>query len=109
MIAALAAFAFIVAYDNIVDYDSNYEFVRHVLSMDTTFPNNALMGRAITDKRIWTIAYSAIIAVEALTCLLLGFGRYCCDGGRHVFCAALNRDAVRRGESGHQSCGDIAV
>ncbi len=50
MIAALAAFAFIVAYDNFVDYDSNYEFVRHVLSMDTTFPNNALMGRAITDK-----------------------------------------------------------
>ena len=74
MIAALAAFAFIVAYDNIVDYDSNYEFVRHVLSMDTTFPNNALMGRAITDKRIWTIAYSAIIAVEALTCLLLSAG-----------------------------------
>ncbi len=71
MIAALAAFAFIVAYDNIVDYDSNYEFVRHVLSMDTTVPNNALMGRAITDERIWTIAYSAIIAVEGLTGLLL--------------------------------------
>src|ERR1700726_2086928 len=74
MIAALAVFAFIVAYDNIVDYDSNYEFVRHVLSMDTTFPNNALMGRAITDKRIWTIAYAAIIAFEALTCLLLAVG-----------------------------------
>ena len=74
MIAALAAFAFIVAYDNVVDYNSNYEFVRHVLSMDTTFPNNALMGRAITDQRIWTIAYAAIIAVEALTCLLLSIG-----------------------------------
>jgi len=71
MIAALAAFAFIVAYDNIVDYDSNYEFVRHVLSMDTTVPNNTLMGRAITDERIWTIAYAAIIAVEGLTGLLL--------------------------------------
>jgi predicted small integral membrane protein len=74
MIAALAAFAFVVAYDNLVDYDSNYEFVRHVLSMDTTFPNNGLMGRAITDTRIWTIAYWAIIAVEALTCLLLSAG-----------------------------------
>src|SRR5580704_8371509 len=74
MIAALAAFAFIVTYDNVVDYDSNYEFVRHVLSMDTTFPNNALMGRAITDKRIWTIAYLAIIAAEAMTCLLLSVG-----------------------------------
>jgi predicted small integral membrane protein len=37
MIAALAAYALIVAYNNIVDYGSNYEFVSHVLSMDTTF------------------------------------------------------------------------
>jgi predicted small integral membrane protein len=44
-IAALGAYALIVAYDNIVDYGSNYEFVRHVLSMDTTFPGNALMHR----------------------------------------------------------------
>ena len=38
MIAALAAFAFIVAYDNIVVDNSNYEFVRHVLSMDAIYP-----------------------------------------------------------------------
>jgi predicted small integral membrane protein len=50
LIAALAAYAAIVAYDNIVDYGSNYEFVRHVLSMDTTFPGNALMHRAIADQ-----------------------------------------------------------
>jgi Predicted small integral membrane protein (DUF2165) len=37
VIAALAAFAFIVTYDNIFDYNSSYEFVRHVLSMETTF------------------------------------------------------------------------
>jgi predicted small integral membrane protein len=74
MIGSLAAFAFIVAYDNIVDYDSNYEFVRHVLSMDTTFPGNALTDRAITDPRIWEVAYAAIIAAEGLTCLLLTIG-----------------------------------
>jgi len=34
MIAALAAFAFLVAYDKIVDYGANYEFLRHVQSMD---------------------------------------------------------------------------
>ncbi len=39
--------------------------------MDTTFPNNALKHRAITDPRLWTAAYIAIIAMEALTCLLL--------------------------------------
>ena len=71
MTAALAAFAFIVTYDNLIDYGSNYEFVKHVLSMDTTFPGNKLMDRAITDPRIWTLAYAAIIAAEGLTFLLL--------------------------------------
>jgi predicted small integral membrane protein len=74
LIASLAAYAIIVAYDNIVDYGSNYEFVRHVLSMDTTFPGNALMHRAITDKGAWAAAYGLIIATEALTGLLLVVG-----------------------------------
>ena len=74
LIAALAAFAGIVAYDNIVDYGSNYAFVKHVLSMDTTFPGNALMHRAITDESVWAAAYGLIIATEALTALLLAIG-----------------------------------
>jgi predicted small integral membrane protein len=74
MVAALGAFAFIVIYDNIVDYGSNYEFVRHVLSMDTTFSGNALMDRAVTNERIWKAAYAAIIVAEGLTCLLLCIG-----------------------------------
>lgn len=71
MTAALAAFAFIVTYDNIVDYGTNYEFVKHVLSMDTTFPGNKLMGRAVTDPRLWTLGYAAIIAVEGVVFILL--------------------------------------
>jgi predicted small integral membrane protein len=74
IIGSLAAFAFIVAYDNVVDYGSNYEFVRHVLRMDTTFPGNALMHRAIADERIWRAAYASIIAMEGLTALLLALG-----------------------------------
>jgi len=73
-IAALAAYALIVAYDNIVDYGTNYEFVRHVLSMDTTFPGNALMHRAVADETIWRAAYALIIATEGLTGLLLAGG-----------------------------------
>ncbi|MEA2725988.1 MAG: hypothetical protein QOF70_463, partial [Acetobacteraceae bacterium] len=42
MVASLAAFALIVTFDNVTDYASNFEFVRHVLAMDTTFANNAL-------------------------------------------------------------------
>jgi predicted small integral membrane protein len=74
IIAALAAYALLVAYNNVVDYGSNYAFVRHVLSMDTTFPGNALMHRAISDETAWRWAYAAIIAAEWLTGLLLAFG-----------------------------------
>ena len=74
MTASLAAFAFIVTYDNLVDYGTNYEFVKHVLSMDTTFPGNKLTGRAITSPTLWNVFYGAIIAAEALTCVLLGIG-----------------------------------
>jgi len=74
MIAALAAYALIVAYDNIVDYGSNYDFVKHVLSMDTTFPSNALRQRAISDASIWRLAYELIIGIEWLTGVLLTVG-----------------------------------
>ena len=74
MIGSLAAYAFIVAYDNIVDFGSNYQFVRHVLSMDTTFPGNTLMHRAITNESIWRAAYALIIVMEGLTAMLLGLG-----------------------------------
>lgn len=63
----LAAFGLLVAMDNVIDYGTNYAFVQHVFSMDTTFPGNGLMGRAVTDPSIWRLGYAAIIAGEALT------------------------------------------
>jgi predicted small integral membrane protein len=74
LVGALASYVFIIAYDNIVDYDSNYQFVRHVLSMDTTFPDNALIHRAITNERVWSKVYALIIAWGWLTSLLLIIG-----------------------------------
>jgi len=73
-VAALAAFALLVAYNNVVDYDSNYQFVRHVLSMDTIFPDSVLRSRAIDSETIWRAAYALIIAAEALTGFLLALG-----------------------------------
>jgi predicted small integral membrane protein len=69
MVASLAAFTFIVTFDNIMDYGSNFAFVSHVLSMDTTLPDNSLRYRAITDRLLWRIAYDFIIFSEALTCI----------------------------------------
>jgi predicted small integral membrane protein len=70
----LAAFALVVAYDNLVDYGSNFAFVQHVLSMDTTFRENALLDRAITRPWMWHVGYLLIIAGEAATGILLLFG-----------------------------------
>src|SRR4051794_41840779 len=72
MVAGLALFALLVAADNVADYGSNEAFVRHVLAMDTTFPQNALRWRAITDPALQTAAYWLIIAAEALTGVLFG-------------------------------------
>jgi predicted small integral membrane protein len=70
MCLCLAVFAFMVTFGNITDYGSNFAFVQHVLSMDTTFPGNALMYRAITNPALWAAGYWLIIAGEGLTCLL---------------------------------------
>src|SRR5215470_18834442 len=47
LVCALAFYYTLVVLDNIIDYDSNFQFVRHVLMMDSTFPGNHLIWRAI--------------------------------------------------------------
>lgn len=74
MVASLAAFAFIVTFDNVTDYAVNFAFVQHVLSMDTTFPGNVLLYRAVTRPPLWNLAYLSIIAAEGLTCAALTAG-----------------------------------
>lgn len=70
-------FALIVAVNNVIDYGSNFQFVQKVLSMETTFPDNALLGRAINIPALHHIAYNFIIAFEFLIAFLclLGCGR----------------------------------
>jgi predicted small integral membrane protein len=70
MAACLALFCLLVAFDNLTDYGTNYLFVQHVMSMDTTYPGNALMYRAVTNPTLWQLAYGLIIAAEAVTGIL---------------------------------------
>jgi predicted small integral membrane protein len=70
MSLALASFCLLVAFDNLTDYGTNYLFVQHVLSMDTTFPGNALMYRSITNPVLWQLGYALIIAAEGVTGIL---------------------------------------
>jgi predicted small integral membrane protein len=61
----------LVTVDNLVDYDTNYAFVQHVLAMDTTFRSPSLMWRAITGPGFATVAYLVVIIWEVATSALL--------------------------------------
>jgi predicted small integral membrane protein len=67
MVASIALFFTLVAYDNFIDYNSNWLFVKHVLSMDTTFRDPVILYRAITQPSTQTFAYNMIIAWQVLT------------------------------------------
>ncbi len=75
VITALSSvFLLVVVFGNLTDPNSNYQFVRHVLSMDTTFPGNAAMYRAIHEPLLHKAFFASIICWEALTCVLIGAG-----------------------------------
>lgn len=74
LVFALALFYFFVVLNNLTDYDSNYQYIRHVLSMDSIFPGNHAMWRAINSPLWHTAFYLAIIAWEFVTMMLLGWG-----------------------------------
>jgi predicted small integral membrane protein len=74
LVAAVALFVTLVVFNNLTDYFSNYHFVEHVLSMDTTFPGNNGMWRAIRLADADTIFYWAIIGWEIVTGLLCWWG-----------------------------------
>jgi predicted small integral membrane protein len=74
LLAAIALFYTLVVFNNLTDFDSNYQFVRHVLSMDSTFPGNHGMWRALTAPVWHLIFYWSIIAWEFTTMVLLWCG-----------------------------------
>src|ERR1700745_2375742 len=94
LVFAIAVFYTILVLNNITDYGSNYEFVRHVLMMDSTFPGNHGMWRAVNSPLVHTVFYIGIIAWESVTMLLCWWAGvrllkpYRADGAQ--FAAALN-------------------
>ncbi len=91
MSLVLAAFCLLVTFDNITDYGTNYLFVQHVMSMDTTYPGNALMYRSITNPVLWRAAYAAIIVAEGITGILYLAGAIRLFQARNAPAACFNR------------------
>jgi predicted small integral membrane protein len=76
LVFGVAIFYTLVVFNNITDYDSNYQFVRHVMMMDDTFPGNHGMWRAIHSPLLHTAFYLSVIAWESITMLLCWWGGF---------------------------------
>lgn len=74
MVASIALFFSLIAFNNLIDFRSNFLFVQHVLSMDTTFHEPSLIGRSITNPNLQKYAYDFIIAWEVLTAIVCWVG-----------------------------------
>ncbi len=74
LVLAVAFYYTLVVLNNTTDYASNHQFIRHVLMMDSTFPNNSAMWRAINSPSIHTLFYVTIIAWESFTMILCWWG-----------------------------------
>jgi predicted small integral membrane protein len=71
LLFALGFYYTLVVFNNTNDYNTNLTFVRHVLLMDTTFPGNHGMWRAIHSPAIPMLFFGSIVCWESLTGLLL--------------------------------------
>jgi len=79
MVLAFALYASLVAFGNLTDYNSNFTLVAHVLMMDTTFPGNQGLWRAVHSPLAHHAVYGFIIGTEiaiATLCWLGGFRLY---------------------------------
>ncbi|MFP4283364.1 MAG: DUF2165 family protein [Opitutales bacterium] len=85
--AVSAFFFFLVVFNNLTDFRSNFLFVENVLGMGTTFEGNKLMWRAIESPVVHHLFYFSIIAWEALTCGVIAWGTWKLWQARHASAA----------------------
>jgi predicted small integral membrane protein len=90
-VAAIALFASLVTFGNVTDYNTNFAFVEHVLSMDTIFAFSTIKYRAITSPTLHHAAYDLIIAVEAVIAVLCWIGAAALVRRLRADAAAFNR------------------
>ena len=91
LVATIGVFLLLVVFNNVTDYGSNYAFVLHVLAMDTTFPGNGELWRAIDSVPVYHAFYASIILWEAAACVLILAGAWKLYRSRSESAAAFNR------------------
>lgn len=74
LLAGIGLYYTLAALDNLTDFGSNYQFVRHVMLMDSTFPGNHEMWRAMGWPAMHLVFYWSIIVWEIATMVALWWG-----------------------------------
>lgn len=69
--AITALYYLLVAFGNVTDYRTNFDFVDNVFDMGTTFDDEHLMWRRIRNNGLVSIAYIGVIIWESLIALVL--------------------------------------
>jgi predicted small integral membrane protein len=86
-IFSIGMMALIVVIGNLTDYYTNYQFVEHVLKMDTTFPDANIHYRSIDNPVLVHIGYIFIIAMEIMM-------TFCCLKGSSILFKNVKSDAI---------------
>ncbi|HTQ96755.1 MAG TPA: DUF2165 domain-containing protein [Candidatus Acidoferrum sp.] len=87
LVFAVAFYTSLIVLNNLSDYDSNFQFVRHVLMMESTFPENHGMWRALNGPAWQILFYWTIILWELAAAVLCWWGglrlsRACSKGSK---------------------------
>lgn len=82
MVAFLALLMLLISVNNILDYGTNFEFVKHVLSMDTISNDTKVSWRSVSSGALQHIAYVLIITWESLSAITCAAGAVKCYRAR---------------------------
>ncbi len=74
LVAGIALYYTLVVFNNLTDFSANHEFIRHVLSMDSTPPGNHGMWRALSSPGVQLAFYWLIIGWEFITAIVAWWG-----------------------------------
>lgn len=66
--------ATVITLTNLIDAESNLNFTRHVITMDTTFPNGRAQRRAIHSPWVPPLVFGFIVTCELLIAILCTWG-----------------------------------
>jgi predicted small integral membrane protein len=90
LLFALGFYYMLVVFNNTNDYNSNLTFVGHVLRMDTTYPGNQGMWRAIHAPAAALVFFVSIVIWEITTGVLLWWAGFRLMSNLHSSAATFN-------------------